>query len=59
VCGTADVHWRPNEATAAAAQEAGGEVELIALPDAGHFELVDPLATEWRIVRAQVEGLLG
>lgn len=59
VCGTADVHWRPNEATAAAAQEAGGEVQLIALPDAGHFELVDPLATEWGIVRAQVEGLLG
>jgi acetyl esterase/lipase len=59
VCGTADVHWGPNEATAAAAKDAGGDGELIALPAAGHFELVDPLAAEWDIVSAQVEALLG
>ena len=59
VCGTADVHWGPNEATAAAATEAGGDVELVALPGAGHFELVDPLAPEWATVRARLESLLG
>ncbi|HEY1315631.1 MAG TPA: alpha/beta hydrolase [Gaiella sp.] len=58
VCGTEDVHWRPNEAVAAAAQEAGGDVELVALPGAGHFELVDPAAAEWEIVRAQLEAVL-
>jgi acetyl esterase/lipase len=59
VCGTADVHWEANEATAAAAQETGGDVELVPLPDAGHFELVDPAAEEWAIVRGKVEELLG
>ena len=59
MCGTADMHWGPNEATAAAAKDAGGDVELIALADAGHFELVDPLAAEWGVVRAKIEALLG
>ena len=58
VCGTEDVHWGPNEATAAAAQAAGGVVELIALPGAGHFELVDPAAAEWATVRTRLESLL-
>jgi acetyl esterase/lipase len=58
ISGTDDVHWGPNEATAAAAKDVGGEVELVALPDAGHFELVDPAAPEWEIVRAQVHALL-
>ena len=58
VCGTADVHWAANEGTAAAARAADGEVELVPLPDAGHFELVDPLAPEWGIVRARIERLL-
>jgi acetyl esterase/lipase len=56
--GTADVHWEPNELTAAAAREAGDDVELLALPGAGHFELVDPLAPEWGVVRARLDGLL-
>jgi pimeloyl-ACP methyl ester carboxylesterase len=59
VCGTDDVHWGPNEATAAAAVEAGGDVELVAIPDSGHFELVDPAAGQWATVRARVEALLG
>lgn len=59
VCGTADVHWAPNEATAAAATDAGGDVELVALHGAGHFELVDPAAAEWEVVRAKVAELLG
>jgi pimeloyl-ACP methyl ester carboxylesterase len=59
VCGTEDVHWGPNEATAAAAGDAGGDVELVALPGAGHFELVDPAAAEWRTVRARLQSLLG
>jgi acetyl esterase/lipase len=58
VCGTEDVHWGPNEATAAAAKDAGGDVELVALPDAGHFELVDPVRAEWEVVRAHIEALL-
>jgi acetyl esterase/lipase len=59
VCGTKDEHWEANEATAAAAREAGGDVELVALPGASHFELVDPAAAEWQIVRARVQTLLG
>lgn len=57
-CGTADVHWGPNESTAAAARAAGGDVELVPLPGAGHFELVDPAAPEWAAVRAKIEELL-
>jgi acetyl esterase/lipase len=59
VCGTADVHWGPNEATAEAALAAGGDVELLPLPGAGHFEPVDPDAPEWRLVRAKIIELLG
>jgi acetyl esterase/lipase len=58
VCGTADVHWSPNESTAAAAVAAGGDVELVPLHGAGHFEPVDPLAPEWTVVRAKLEELL-
>lgn len=58
-CGTEDVHWAPNRATAEAAREAGDEVELLALPGAGHFELVDPVAPEWAVVRQTLHQLLG
>lgn len=58
VCGTADVHWLPNESTAAAAQAAGGDVELVPLPGAGHFEPIDPAASEWAVVRAKIQELL-
>lgn len=57
-CGTADVHWGPNESTADAARAAGGDVELVPLPDAGHFEPVDPAAPEWGVVRGKIEELL-
>jgi acetyl esterase/lipase len=58
-CGTADAQWGPNLATAAAAREAGDDVELLELPGAGHFELVDPLSAEWPLVRAKLLALLG
>ena len=58
VCGTEDVHWGPNEATATAAREAGGDVELVPLPGAGHFELIDPAAAEWDVVRGRIVELL-
>jgi len=58
-CGTADAHWEPNEATAEAARAAGDDVELLPLPDAGHFELVDPAAPEWAVIRAKIQELLG
>jgi acetyl esterase/lipase len=57
-CGTEDVHWGPNEEMAAAARAAGEDVELLPLQGAGHFELVDPLAPEWGVIRAKVEELL-
>jgi acetyl esterase/lipase len=57
-CGTADVHWGPNESTAAAAVEAGADVELLPLEGASHFELIDPQASEWALVRRRIEGLL-
>lgn len=57
-CGTEDVHWGPNKATAEAARAAGDEVELLPLPGAGHFELVDPLAPEWAVIRDKLRKLL-
>jgi acetyl esterase/lipase len=57
-CGTEDVHWQPNEAFAAAAREAGDDVTLLPLEGAGHFELVDPLAPEWAIIRSTLHRLL-
>jgi hypothetical protein len=43
---------------AAAGCAAGDDVELLPLPGAGHFELVDPLAAEWRVIREKIEELL-
>jgi acetyl esterase/lipase len=43
---------------AAAAAAAGDDVRLIELPDAGHFELIDPRAGEWPVVQAAVMELL-
>jgi acetyl esterase/lipase len=57
-CGTEDVHWAPNEAFAAAGREAGDDVELLPLEGAGHFELVDPLAPEWTVIRRTLHRLL-
>lgn len=57
-CGTEDVHWEPNRVTAADANAAGDDVELLALEGAGHFELVDPLAPEWAVVRSKLVDLI-
>lgn len=57
-CGTEDVHWQPNEAFAVAARAAGDDVELLPLPGAGHFELVDPLSPEWAVIRRKLHELL-
>ena len=38
-------------ACAAAAARAGDPVEVTLLPNAGHFELVAPMASEWPTVR--------
>jgi acetyl esterase/lipase len=56
-CGTEDVHWGPNGATATDALAAGDDVELLGLDGAGHFEPVDPQAPEWSVVRARLEEL--
>ncbi len=56
--GTADVHLEPNEGYAEAALAAGDEVELVTFEGAGHFELVDPAAAEWRDLRARLAELL-
>jgi len=58
-CGTADVHWGPNAATAEAPRAVGGDVELLPLPGAGYFEPIDPQVSEWAAVRAVIERLLG
>lgn len=58
VCGTQDVHWKPNQVFAEAARGAGDDVELLPLEGAGHFELVDPLATEWAVIRRTLHDLL-
>ena len=57
-CGTQDIHWEPNEVFAARAREAGDDVELLPLPGAGHFELVDPVAPEWALIRDKLHQLL-
>lgn len=42
----------------AAALARGDEARLIALPGAGHFEIVDPLAAEWSDILAAIHALL-
>jgi acetyl esterase/lipase len=37
---------------------AGGEAELVTLEGTGHFEPIDPLASEWPQVRSAIERLL-
>lgn len=57
-CGTEDVHWGPNELVAGEALAAGDAVELLSLPGAGHFELIDPQASEWALIRERLHELL-
>jgi hypothetical protein len=46
------------EAYARAAVAAGDPATLLALPGAGHFELIDPDADEWPSIRAAVLNLV-
>ncbi len=41
-----------------AAQEQGDEARLIALPRAGHFEVIDPRSTEWPQALGAIMGLV-
>jgi acetyl esterase/lipase len=52
--GTADdaVPYLLNESYAARATELGDTVKLVTLPNAGHFEVVDPRSSEWAQVVA-------
>ena len=54
--GTADtsVPYEMSRDYAAAARAGGDSVELVTLPDCGHFAIVDPLASEWNVVRESV-----
>ncbi len=58
--GTADedVPYEISERYHAAAVAARDPVELITLPGAGHFELIDPRSREWRGIEATVLRLL-
>ena len=57
-CGTADLHFEPNERYAEAARAAGDDVELLAFPGADHFELIDPVTSEWGALRRVLGDLL-
>ena len=48
-------HWRLSYVTAA---EATGEKPVsIGIPEAGHFELIDPTSTAWPSILKQIETL--
>ena len=59
--GTEDdsVPFALSQSYATAATAAGDEVRLVALPGAGHFELIDPKSREWPAVAAAVGDLFG
>ena len=52
----ADVRY---EMSAAYAEAAGDEVELITLPGAAHFEPIDPQSREWPRTLEATRALLG
>jgi acetyl esterase/lipase len=41
-----------------AAKQAGDPVQLIAIPDVGHFEIASPLSKTWPAVRSEIVALL-
>ncbi len=41
-----------------AARAAGDPVREVILPDAGHFELIDPAAPAWAVIVAEIERLM-
>ena len=47
-----------SERYADAAGRAGDDVELRVLPDAGHFEVIDPADDAWATCRAEIDRLL-
>jgi acetyl esterase/lipase len=49
---------KAREAYAAAARKAGDTVDLVVVPDAGHFEVIAPTAAAWPTVRDRVLELL-
>lgn len=51
----------PSQSTrfAAAATAAGDRVDLVLLPDAGHFDHLDPDSVAWRAVRDRIGELIG
>lgn len=57
--GTKDAVVPPeiSERYAAAARKAGDKVELDLTPN-GHFELIDPLTPDWKVVERRVSELL-
>jgi acetyl esterase/lipase len=48
-------HWRLSYV--AAAQAAGDQPVSIGIPEAGHFELIDPKGPAWAQIEAAIEGL--
>jgi acetyl esterase/lipase len=60
VHGTVDdsVPFELSEKYVGAAHVAGDEATLLALPGAGHFEVIDPLAREWPAILAAIKGLV-
>jgi acetyl esterase/lipase len=42
---------------AAKARAAGDRVQVLDMPDAGHFELIDPRAGQWKTIVAAIEAL--
>lgn len=48
-----------SRAYARRAQAAGDNVQLVELPDIGHFELIDPLTHAWPAVLAALESAVG
>jgi acetyl esterase/lipase len=59
--GTADdrVPYEVSEGYRDAALASGDDVDLITLPAADHFELIDPRSSVWPIVLRAVQGLIG
>lgn len=58
--GTADDLLPPSLSTsyAASAQRAGDSCDLLLLPNAGHFEVIDPRTEHWRAIEAATTRLL-
>ena len=48
----------PYEMSERYVEAAAGEAELVTLEGSGHFEPIDPLASEWPEVRSAIERLL-